>query len=75
MALTVHAANRKDQSTAKAGVTLQHRHFAFIAQVIADMDRRPGDKALIATSFARACQQSNPRFDTERFFQACGVPL
>jgi hypothetical protein len=77
MALTSQAANRKDLSTAQNGVELQHRHFSFIAAVIAAMpDHAPSlraQRASCASAFADACTQSNPRFDRARFLKACGV--
>lgn len=70
MPLTPQAANRKDQSTARHGVTLQHRHFAFIAGVIA---RHPvaHERVTMYAAFVDACERSNPRFDRGRFRAAC----
>lgn len=66
------AANRKDISTAANGVTLEHRHFAFIAAVIAQLEAvsLPDD---VAQAFADACTRTNPKFDRARFLAACGV--
>jgi hypothetical protein len=73
------AANRKDINTAQRGVTLEHRHFAFIAATIAGMpDHSPSLRALkrsAALTFADACAGTNSRFDRERFMAACGEPL
>lgn len=75
--LTNQAANRKDLSTARHGVELQHRHFSFIAAVIAEMPDHAAtlrtQKRSVALSFADACSRSNPRFDYGRFLKACGV--
>jgi hypothetical protein len=76
MALTTNAALRKDRTTATS-VTLQHRHFAFIASVIKGMpDFAPSlrtAKMSTALAFADACMASNPKFDRARFYTACGV--
>lgn len=73
MTLSTDAATRKDKTTK---TELQHRHFAFIAAVIASMpDHAPSlraQKASCATAFADACQGSNPRFERARFMRACG---
>jgi len=74
MALKTASANRKDISTAAHGVTLEHRHFAFIAGVIAslvDTYDQPLDKADVAEAFANACKATNPKFDCARFFAGC----
>lgn len=62
-------ANRKDISTAANGVTLEHRHFSFIAATIADLT--PSTRDDIAAHFADACARTNPRFDRSRFLAAC----
>lgn len=61
---------RKDKRTAGNGVTLQHRHFAFIADTIAalpDADER----ARMTAHFGDACARTNSRFDRSRFVTAC----
>ena len=69
-------ANRKDVATAARGVTLEHRHFAAIAAIIA---RMPSDglnattTRNVAQHFAHYCADTNPRFDRARFLAACGV--
>ena len=77
MPLTTKSANRKDATTAARGVTLEHRHFSFIAATIAAMpDHAPSlraQKASTAAAFADACAETNPRFDRARFLAACGV--
>lgn len=72
MALTVQSAADKDRRTAKHGVTLQHRHFAFIANVIADIPDT-AQRATMAIRFASECQRTNRNFDWDRFIIACGV--
>lgn len=75
MALKTTSANRKDISTAQRGVSLEHRHFSFIAATIAAMpDHAPSlraQKASCAASFADACDGTNPKFDRARFIAAC----
>jgi hypothetical protein len=68
--LTEDSALRKDLSTARHGVTLQHRHFSFIAAVIKDLPKAM--RIEVAQHFADACATSNGRFDRSRFFAACG---
>lgn len=75
MALTETSALAKDQRTGwYAAPQLQHRHFAFIAAVIA---RMPGNEARLeaATAFAGALARTNPNFDRERFTRACGLEV
>lgn len=70
--LKPQAALRKDKA---AQPTLEHRHFAFIAQVIAAMPARRNacTRGEIARQFADACASSNPKFDRSRFLVACNV--
>ena len=46
----------------------QHRHYKFIAAIIADMD--PSYRDQVATTFARQLQGTNPAFDIDRFTAA-----
>lgn len=71
MALTTESAARKDRTTGK-GAELQHRHFAFIAATIADI-QAAGARKQMAEHFADACQHSNPHFDRARFLAACKI--
>ena len=72
--LTQESALRKDR-TMPTGGKLEHRHFAFIASVIAKMPIHAASlraqKHSVALSFADACATTNPRFDRERFLRAC----
>lgn len=72
MALTTEAALRKDKTN--AGATMEHRHFATIAAIIAD---HPGPSASVrrqmATHFANGLAGTNAKFDRTRFLRACGV--
>lgn len=73
------ALNRKDIRTASNGVTLEHRHFAFIAATIDAMPHHSeslrAHKSSVANAFADACAQTNPRFDRHHFLMACSVSL
>lgn len=70
MALTPDTALRKDR---RSGVTsLQHRHFATIAAIIADF---PGDREALAQHFGYRLQETNANFDSQRFIRACGVEV
>jgi hypothetical protein len=77
--LTTQSALDKDRRTAKyrGGETMQHRHYAFIAAVIAAMPDHAAtlraQKRSCALAFADACGCSNLRFDRARFLAACGV--
>lgn len=72
--LTQESALRKDHTNIKS--SLEHRHFAFIAGVIAAMPAHAAtlraQKRSVALAFADACADSNPRFDRGRFLRACG---
>ncbi len=78
MPLKPVTAMRKDKSTGKfAGVQMQHRHFAFIANVIASLPTHApslrAQKSSIASAFAEALVGTNPNFDRARFFTAVGI--
>ena len=70
--LTQASALRKDRTTQS---NLEHRHFAFIAAVIAAMPTHAASlraqKRSGALAFADACAGTNPRFDRGRFLRAC----
>ena len=76
MALKPEAAARKDKATGIA--PMQHRHFASIAAILADMDGENcgvsrGQHSDICDHFARHLATSNPKFDRDRFLTACGA--
>lgn len=72
MALTTEAALRKDKTNAAS--QMQHRHFATIAGILANMPARWSQRRLdIINHFANGLQHTNPRFDRARFLRACGV--
>lgn len=60
---------RKDDATAAHGVKLQHRHFAFIASVIAKLPTEYRDE--VAHEFEKAIMDTNEKFDAIRFQLAC----
>ena len=66
--LTEQSAFRKDRNAATP--SLQHRHFAFIAQTIRDMPERV-NRIPVARAFADKLAQTNPHFDRSRFLAAC----
>lgn len=71
--LTPESAARKDRTTGQS-TTMQHRHMAFIADVLAELTGFSDfDRFAIADRFANALARSNPRFDRARFLAACGV--
>lgn len=78
MSLTTESALRKDKRNAAGNLdgTLQHRHFAVIAGIIASMPSHAATlrtaKRSIALQFADKLAGTNPRFDRRRFFLACG---
>lgn len=70
MALTTEAALRKDRTSAHS--TMEHRHFATIADILS----RNADLAnhgAICRRMAAALASTNPKFDNTRFLRACGV--
>ena len=78
MALKPDAALRKDQTGAKYPATLQHRHFAVIAGILASLDRdshglSAGQHRDICETFADELAGTNPNFDRARFLTACGL--
>ncbi len=67
--LTDTAAFNKDKRHGRAAPAMQHRHFAFIANVIADL---PKDIRLhTARAFADQLQETNRHFNRDRFINAC----
>lgn len=72
MPLKPITAMRKDRASANS-VKLQHRHFAFIAGLIAKSGERTEDKRRIVDLLAKGLATTNPNFDRARFFTAAGV--
>lgn len=75
--LKPEAAARKDALGASHPATLQHRHFAVIAGILADLGPNQGvfdnQRLSIAGHFADELAGTNPNFDRARFLKACGV--
>lgn len=80
MALTQESALRKDKRNAAGDMngSLQHRHFAVIAGIIASMPDHAATlraaKLSVAWQFADKLGGTNPRFDRKRFLLACNLP-
>ena len=77
MALTPETAARKDRTTGRGSVEMQHRHFAAIADMINQRFVRVQDNTgwtgkEIAEVFAQELSHTNARFDRQRFLAACG---
>ena len=79
MTLTSESALRKDKRNAAGNLngTLQHRHFAVIAGIIASMPDHAATlrtaKRSVALQFAGKLADTNQHFDRRRFLKACGV--
>lgn len=73
MALTTEAALRKDKTN--AGATMEHRHFATIADILKRLHSIGGDKnrTWVADYFASELAKTNPKFDRARFLRACNA--
>lgn len=71
MPLSMQAAMSKDKFAGKH-VELQHRHFAFIAAVIAEI-ADANQRYEMAYHFALACRKTNKNFDHDRFMIACNA--
>ena len=68
--LTQIAALRKDRTTGNS-VQMQHRHFAFIARTISNLNIPTKELPFIIDGFADALAETNPNFDRKRFNEAC----
>lgn len=71
MALTTEAALRKDKTNSAS--EMQHRHFATIAAILADLPDHWSRKPAVIHHFAEELRHTNPKFDRARFLRACGV--
>lgn len=73
MALSTTAALAKDKYTARTrSGTMQHRHFAAIASILAGMPDEDG-RDCASRLFACELSRTNPNFNRARFLKACGV--
>lgn len=72
MTLSRNAATHKDAGKGDA-TAFQHRHCAFVAAVIADMETRgtltAAQADIVADAFAAAFK-TNPKFDVDRLMRA-----
>jgi hypothetical protein len=50
---------------------MQHRHFAFIARMIAELN--PDIRTQVARQFVKGLRLSNPQFSASRFYAASGL--
>lgn len=67
--MTPQSQLRKDKRGAHGVDTLQHRHLAAIAGIIAKIEL--GERGDIARHFADEIGKGNSRFDRTRFLRAC----
>lgn len=70
MTLSTESALRKDKRTSRSA-ELQHRHFAFIADVLANLPNNAFSRGEVIDQFANACRRTNSNFDYDRFIRAC----
>jgi hypothetical protein len=68
--LTKQSALSKDQRNASKPV-MEHRHFAVVAGVLADLDDATREQ--VALHFAAKLAATNPKFNKARFMAACNV--
>ncbi len=78
MPLKPQAALDKDRLGARHPATLEHRHFAVIAGILADLpgvdlQMNPDQRRALREYFADRLRETNPRFDRKRFLAACEV--
>jgi hypothetical protein len=72
MPLSPEALLRKDKSTASERPSLEHRHFAVIADTIRMM-MPMSTRTVVAQHFAKHFLAHNKKFDAMRFLRACGI--
>lgn len=71
MALSEQAALNKDRRNHTS--EMQHRHFATIADIIAESPFGAKMQRQVAEYFADRLRATNPRFDRARFLRACNL--
>ena len=49
--------------------------FEQLARVVRESDVEPEKRMELAERLANVCAMFNPRFDREKFFEACGIKL
>jgi len=52
-------------------MTMTKKHFESIAELIKGADLHPEDRAHIVKRFCRFCSGVNPRFNVDKFTEAC----
>ena len=52
---------------------MQRRHFELIARVISGSTIDKSAKIILALDFGRELRHTNPNFNVERFYRACGA--
>ena len=52
---------------------MTRKDYIKIAKILKTTDLEAHKRASLAVSFASVCKEDNPRFDIERFLNACGV--
>jgi len=70
MRMSEESLHDKDKRTAEGRPQLEHRHFAVVASVIAQMMPLKLRKTT-AMHFAEHFKERNVRFDSARFLRAC----
>jgi len=51
---------------------MSRKHFRELAQALCAI-ASPQERQVVATLVANVCKQSNPAFDYQRFYAACGL--
>ena len=54
------------------GKEMSRKHFRELAQALCAI-ASPQERQVVATLVANVCKQSNPAFDYQRFYAACGL--
>jgi hypothetical protein len=57
----------------KGMTSMSRKDFELIAQTINELQFTANERTCIALAFARRLATTNPNFDPDRFFRACGV--
>lgn len=71
MPLSDRAALAKDLGAGDRAPVMQHRHFAFIANTVADLP--PEIRKTVANLFEQRLRRTNPNFNSWRFLKASGL--
>lgn len=57
----------------RGGNEMTKKIFKQLAKVVKELDIETEKKIELARKLANVCTMYNPRFDRERFFEACGL--